>query len=770
MAKPLIIVESPTKAKTISQFLGSKFTVTSSFGHIRDLPKSKMGVDIEGGTFLPTYKIPKEKTEQVKKLKELAKKSGGIIFATDEDREGEAISWHLAEVLGIPTDKAERIVFHEITKTAIEHALAHPRAIDQQLVDAQQARRIVDRLVGYELSPLLWKKVARGLSAGRVQSVAVKLIVEREKEREAFISQAYWTIDAQFSVDTQKTSDILIPATLQAIDTVKIEKFDIDTEEKATNIVQDLEKTSYSVSTIEQKDAKRTPPPPFRTSTMQQQANQKHGFSSKQTMRLAQQLYEGIHVGNNEQVGLITYMRTDSTNLSDKFLEDAQAFITKTYGNTYALEKARRYTNTSKGAQEAHEAIRPTDPNKTPESLAAYLDPQQLKLYTLIWKRTIATQMAEAVLAKTSIDIEATGISKKMYRFHATGQQIRFDGWLLLYPEFAKEQALPVLTEGMPVFATAMQHNKHETQPPARYSDATLIKIMETYGIGRPSTYAPTIATIEAREYVTRDDDKRFAPTLMATIVTELLSEHFPDIVDYHFTAQMEENLDAIALGQKHWQPIIATFYQPFHNTIVEKTDALSKQEIAHARELGIDPATGKPISVRIGRYGPFVQLGTKDDEEKPRFAAIPKEVPMDSVTLDTALVFLSLPRTLGEWEGQAVIANTGRFGPYVQVAKEYFSLKKSEKSPYTITFNEAQEVITQGREEKAKKIIKEFPDTTIKLLRGPYGAYITDGTKNARIPKDCEKPEELTQEQCEDLLKNAKPKRKFPRKKKATA
>ncbi|PIR74029.1 MAG: type I DNA topoisomerase [Candidatus Magasanikbacteria bacterium CG10_big_fil_rev_8_21_14_0_10_47_10] len=758
MSKQLVIVESPTKAKTISKFLGPSFIVESSFGHVRDLPKSKMGVDIEGGTFEPTYRVPKEKTAQVKKLKSLAAKADSIIFATDEDREGEAISWHLAELLGIDPDKAKRMVFHEITKHAIEEALAHPRSLDMKLVDAQQARRVLDRLVGYELSPFLWKKVARGLSAGRVQSVAVRMIVERERERNAFITEEYWTLDGIF-LPKKDNDGQHISASLHSINGKKIDKLALKSKEQIDTILAELKDASYRVTDIDKKQTKRNPPPPFRTSTLQQQANQRFGYSSKQTMRLAQQLYEGIELGS-DQVGLITYMRTDSTNLSEKFSAESKTFINTAFGEKYALDKPRVYAKQSKGAQEAHEAIRPTDPSRTPESIKEYLDGQQYKLYELVWRRAVATQMEQALLDKTTIDIDD---ASKKYQFRANGQGIAFDGWLRLYPELVKEEMLPDVEKDDDLKCVELKPEQHFTKPPARYSDATLIKALEQYGIGRPSTYSPTIATIEARNYVIRDDDKRFQPNDVAMIVTDLLTEHFADIVDYNFTAQMEDNLDAIAAGEKDWKPIISTFYHPFHENIVKKTDEITREEVSQARELGTDPVTGKPVSARIGRYGPFVQLGSKEDEDKPRFASLQEGQLIQTITIEEALVLLSLPKILGQEENENDISvDIGRFGPYVKVGKEYFSLKGTTYNPYTISLQEARDVIALGRDAKAKKIIKEFEEDGIKILNGPYGPYVTDGKKNARIPKERkEDAQTLTLEECQELIKKAKPSRR---------
>src|SRR3989338_4639584 len=595
--KTLVIVESPAKAKTITKFLGRGYTVESSFGHIRDLPKSKIGIDIEGGTFLPTYIIPKEKAAQVKKLKDLAKKSDRIIFATDEDREGEAISWHLAHVCNIPVETAERIVFHEITKHALDTAIANPRHIDQKLVDAQQARRVLDRLVGYELSPFLWKKVTRGLSAGRVQSVAVRLVVEREREIQAFKTQEYWSIIGIFNAHPHE-----FPATLIAIGDKKLHKLSIETEIEAQKIISELVGKTFTIKDVIKKEAARVPPPPFTTSTLQQTANQRLGYSAKNTMRLAQQLYEGVELGAAGHTGLITYMRTDSLNMSEKFTTDAREFVMQKFGSDYALEKPRRYATKSKNAQEAHEAIRPTEAGLSPESIKQYLSNDQLRLYTLIWQRAVATQMTAAKLNRVSVDI-----ASNPYIFRATGQTLLFPGWLAIMPDTGTETILPDLKINAIIPCTELKKEQHFTEPAARYSDATLVKALEEYGIGRPSTYAPTIATIEDRNYVERDEHKRFKPTDIALVVNDLLVEHFGDIVDYQFTAKMEENLDAIAEGTKDWQPIIATFYEPFHKNLVEKTETLVKKDITEEKTDEICPKCQSAMVIKSGRFGKFI-------------------------------------------------------------------------------------------------------------------------------------------------------------------
>lgn len=646
--KTLVIVESPAKAKTIAKFLGRGFSVESSFGHIRDLPKSKMGIDIANGTFLPTYIIPKEKSVQVKKLKDQAKKADRIIFASDEDREGEAIAWHLAEVLGVEPTKADRIVFHEITKSAIEKALEHPRHIDQKLVDAQQARRVLDRLVGYELSPFLWKKVVRGLSAGRVQSVAVRLVVEREREITAFKPEEYWSITGLFSLG--QSSDI--PANLVAVAGKKLSKLSLTTEAEALEIYTGAKAASYQVTDVSQKEASRVPPPPFTTSTLQQVANQRLGYSAKQIMRLAQQLYEGVAIGTEGSVGLITYMRTDSLNLSEKFTTDANAFVHQEFGKEFSLDKPRSYTTKSKGAQEAHEAIRPTEAMRTPESVQAYLDPQQLKLYTLIWQRAVATQMAAAKLNRATI--EMTGGE---YVFRATGQTVVFPGWLKLYPDMGKETLLPEVKINEPATLQDLTKEQHFTEPPARYSDATLVKALEEFGIGRPSTYAPTIATIEDRGYVTRDEHKRFAPTDIALVVNDLLVEHFSEIVDYQFTAKMEENLDEIAVGTKDWQPIIATFYAPFHANLLAKTDSLVKKDIVEEATDETCPKCSKPMVIKIGRFGKF--LACSDYPE----CKTTKPIPGSAEEAEQAA---NVTTEVCEKCGKPMVMKRGRFGSFL--------------------------------------------------------------------------------------------------------
>lgn len=597
----LVIVESPTKAKTIGKFLGKGYKVESSFGHIRDLPKSKLGVDVEAD-FAPTYVIPTAKRKQVTELKKLAKQADEILFATDEDREGEAISWHLAEVLGENPDKIKRITFHEITKKAIEYALAHPRKLDTKMVDAQQARRILDRLVGYELSPFLWKKVQRGLSAGRVQSVAVRLVVEREREIEKFNPEEYWSVDATFTA-----SGASFAAKLTQRDEEKLEKFSIQNEADAKKIVTALQGAKFKIANIDKKTATRQAPPPFTTSTLQQEANRRLGASAKMTMMLAQRLYEGVDLAGEGSVGLITYMRTDSVNLSADFQQEAVAFITEKYGREYTTGP-RSYTTKSKSAQEAHEAIRPTDIRRTPEIVAASgAESKLVKLYDLIWRRATASQMSGAEFDQTGIDITTLAADKKTYTFRANGQTIKFAGFMAVYADQQKETILPIVKTGEAVVAEEIVPNQHFTEPPARYSDATLVKSLEEYGIGRPSTYAPTIATIIDRGYVERDEKRRLKPTAIALSVTDLLLEHFPVITDYEFTAQMEDSLDEIADGKKEMVPILREFYNPFKKNLIEKLETVKNIKPPDEPTDEVCVNCGKPMVIKAGRFGKFL-------------------------------------------------------------------------------------------------------------------------------------------------------------------
>ncbi|MBI5622109.1 type I DNA topoisomerase [Candidatus Falkowbacteria bacterium] len=755
----LVIVESPTKAKTISRFLGTDFKVDSSFGHVRDLPKSKLGVDVEKD-FTPQYVVPKDKLKHLNELKKAAVKAETVYYATDEDREGEAIAWHLADYFGLEADKEKRIAFHEITKEAVEEALAHPRHIDMNLVDAQQARRVVDRLVGYKLSPFLWKKVARGLSAGRVQSVAVRLIVEREREIAAFKTDEYWSLEAEF-----KAAAGSFAAKLYKVGGKVLDKLGIQTQAEADALLQTLSGAAYKVASVEKKEVQKNPLPPFSTSTLQQEANRRLGFSAKQTMMIAQQLYEGLLLGSGGQVGLITYMRTDSLNLSEKFLAEAAGFIKSQFGAEFALSGARRFKTKSKGAQEAHEAVRPTEAARQPESIKAFVTPQQYRLYDLIWRRALASQMAPAVMDASTVDV---GNDKNDFIFRATGQVVKFAGFLKVYFANGKEVLLPDVRPDESLALTKLAPLQHFTQPPARYNDATLVKALEERGIGRPSTYAPTIATIIDRGYVARVE-KRLQPNDIAMLVNDLLVEHFPQIVDYDFTAKMEGDLDSVAEGTQAWRPLVADFYGPFDENLQKKTEELSRQDIAEMKQLGEDPQTHQPIFVRLGRFGPFVQRGGAEDAEKPTFAAIPRGRDMGSITLDDALQYLSLPKILGtDADGQDIEVSIGRFGPYVKVGTTYYNFK--EENPYTLTLDQARKIIVLSQETKKKAEIKVFADAGITVKVGRFGPYITNGTTNARVPKDTE-PETLTLEQCQAALAEArnKPKRFTRRRKKST-
>lgn len=602
----LLIVESPTKAKTIAKFLGKGTVVLSSFGHVRDLPKSKIGIDFEHD-FAPHYIVPMKARAHVKELKAAAEKAETIYFASDEDREGEAIAWHLAEILQVPKERTRRITFHEITEHAINEALEHPREIDMHMVDAQQARRVLDRLVGYNLSPFLWRKIARGLSAGRVQSVVVRLIVEREREIIAFIPKEYWTIDTELAKRGEKSADgkHIFPAKLTKKDGEALDKFAIPTTEEAGTIVKALEGANWSVTNVERKTTHRAPYAPFTTSTLQQEANNRLGFSSKQAMMIAQQLYEGIQLGDGGATGLITYMRTDSTNLSDKFLGEARSFIKETYGASAVSEEIRRYKTRSKNAQEAHEAIRPSDATRTPESIASHLEPNQRKLYELIWQRAIASQMVDAELSTVAIDVDAVTSGAGTYTFHATGSTIKDPGFMKVYPTDTKEVILPELTTGDAIDVQSIEPNQHFTEPPPRYTEASMVKTLEENGIGRPSTYAPTIGTVVDRGYVEKEG-KKLKPTELAFKVNDLLVEHFPQVVDYQFTATMEESLDAVAEGEKQWVPVIRDFYTPFHENLMKKDKEISRDDLVETTN-EVCEKCGKPMTVKFGRFGKFL-------------------------------------------------------------------------------------------------------------------------------------------------------------------
>jgi DNA topoisomerase-1 len=798
VATHLVIVESPTKAKTIKRFLGKDYVVQASMGHVRDLPKSTLGVDTDG-KFEPTYEVPDDKKTTVKHLKDALKEADTLWIATDEDREGEAIGWHLIEVLKPKGKEVKRIVFHEITESALKEAIASPRDIDMRLVDAQQARRVLDRLVGYTLSPFLWKKVYRGLSAGRVQSVAVRIIVDREREIQAFIPEEYWTITA--NLQTEKQEDFT--AELRAKNG---EKFVPTNEAESAQVLADLQGATYAVSEVEEKEVRRTAPPPFTTSTLQQEAGRKLGFSVKQTMMVAQQLYEGIDIGHGQgPTGLITYMRTDSVNLSTKALADAKTTIEKLYGREYILTEARTYKTKSKGAQEAHEAIRPTEIERTPESLKDVLDTQQLKLYTLIWNRTIATQMPAAELKRVGVDITAA-----TYTFRATGQTVTFDGYLRVYSEGTdepeddrregaegdNEKYLPQLAEGQPLVCEKIDPVQHFTKPPPRYTEASLVKKLEEEGIGRPSTYAPTISTVQARGYI-RKEGKQLIPEDIAFRVTDILAEHFSDVVDLAFTARMEESLDEIAEGSTQSEVFLKGFYGPFSKLVSAKTEVLTKADVMKERILGDDPKTGLVVIAKSGRFGPYVQLGPtepkekvekksrakkgekkaekapKSDKPKQRSASLPKGRTTEDITLEEALALLAFPKEIGALNGETVVVALGRFGPYLKIGEKNVSIPK-DVDPTTVTIDNAEEFRKNAEEMKRKqneplKVFGKDPTSggEIQLKDGRYGPYVTDGETNASLPKAYD-PDTLTEAQAVEILvkKRAAPKRKWRGKK----
>ncbi|MFH1712288.1 MAG: type I DNA topoisomerase [Patescibacteria group bacterium] len=747
----LLIVESPTKARTIKKMLGNQFDVISSFGHIRDLPRKEMGVDTQK-KFIPTYVVPTDKKKHVTELKKAAKAADEIYLATDEDREGEAIAWHIANVLGIEPKDAKRITFHEITKSAIEKALSEPRQLADDLIDAQQTRRILDRLVGYELSPFLWKKVQRGLSAGRVQSVAVRLIVERERERQAFNSDEFWTIDGQFEKDKQN-----FEGKLNKIDDKKLKKLDIGNETAAKKIVDDLKDAQYKIAAVEKKHASRKAPAPLTTSTLQQEANNKLSFSAKQTMTVAQKLYE---------TGRITYMRTDSMNLAESYLDAAQAYLQSNFGSDYA-KGANVYKTKSKGAQEAHEAIRPTDVNTSPDTLKDKLEAGQWKLYDLIWRRTLASQMPPAKLERTAVDIEA-----KQYSFRANGSIIVFDGFMKVYKS-AKEKLLPDLTKGDDVKALAIEPIQHFTEPPPRYSDATLVKALEEHGIGRPSTYAPTISTITGRGYIDRDDNKKLYPLDIAFIVNDVLVEHFTDIVDLEFTAKLEKSLDEIAEGKIEWVPMLTAFYGPFHKNLENKTKEITYKDVMKERSLGKDPESGLEIFVRSGRFGPYIQLGDWSDEDrkakinKPKMVSLLKGMSSETIELEEALKLLQLPRELGETDsGDKITALIGPYGPYLKAGKTNASLPE-DLSPLDVTLEQAKEIVAQAAELKKQQqtpIAELGEDPTSKepilIKTGRYGPYVTDGKTNASISKKID-PATVTLELAIEMLEKKRAKKK---------
>lgn len=757
MSKNLVIVESPAKCKTIGKYLGKDFDVLASYGHVRDLVPKEGAVDTEN-QFAMKYQIIERNEKHVKAIVRALKKADALYLATDPDREGEAISWHLIELLkemnALEGKDVRRVIFHEITKKAVQDAIAAPRSMSNDLVGAQQARRALDYLVGFNLSPLLWKKVQRGLSAGRVQSPALRMIVERELEIEAFKAREYWSIEADVSKDKQPFVSRLVLYKGE-----KVEQFSFENETAARDVESTLLKATngkLSVVSVTKKQRRRNPTAPFTTSTLQQEASRKLGFNTQRTMRVAQKLYEGIELPGEDNVGLITYMRTDSVTLASVALEEIRDVIAERYGAKNVPDEARTFKTKAKNAQEAHEAIRPTSVARAPEQLKAVLDEDQFKLYSLIWKRTMACQMVPAVFDTVAIDM-AAGDPDEGHRMRANGSILVEPGFMAVYQEGKDDskdddgdRLLPDIGEGDTIKLDELRTEQHFTDPPPRFTEASLVKTLEEYGIGRPSTYASIIATLKNREYV-EIEAKRFTPTDIGRIVIGFLTEHFTQYVDYDFTAKLEDDLDAISLGEQDWVPLLEKFWKPFHALCQEKEASVTREQVAQARELGTDPKSGKPVTVRMGRFGPFVQIGTKDDEEKPKFAGLRPGQKMTDIDLATAMELFKLPRKLGETaDGLPVSASIGRFGPYVRYGDKYVSIKGED--PYDIELPRALELIEEKKIADANRLILDFEEQGIQVLNGRYGPYITDKAKNARVPKDRE-PKSLTLEECIELL-----------------
>jgi len=762
----LVIVESPAKARTIKKYLGKDFEVLASYGHVRDLVPKEGAVDPDR-KFAMQYRVLEKNEKHVDAIARALKKADALYLATDPDREGEAISWHLRELLddrGALDGKAvHRVAFYEVTKNAIRQAIGEPRPLSMDLVNAQQARRALDYLVGFNLSPLLWKKVRRGLSAGRVQSPALRMICEREEEIQRFIAQEYWTIDAEGEHSGQQ-----FPLKLVEYAGAKVEQFSFTSADTAHAVERALNEAAgvpaalsdaqrgpargrLTVARIDRKQRRRNPAPPFTTSTLQQEAARKLGFSAQRTMRLAQQLYEGVDYGEGS-VGLITYMRTDSVSLAADAVTEIRSVATQLYGKESVADEVRVYKVKSRNAQEAHEAVRPTSAAITPQLIEGRIDPDQWKLYSLIWKRAVACQMAHALFDTVAIDMNAGP-----HVLRANGSTLVKPGYMAVYQEGQDDAAeddsdhvLPPMKEGDAVALVGIHPAQHFTEPPPRYSEASLVKALEEHGIGRPSTYASIISTLKDREYVDMDS-RRFIPTDIGKIVNGFLSKHFHRYVEYGFTAAMEDELDAVSRGEEDWTEPLKKFWRPFIDLVEHTEKNVSRDEVAQARELGKDPATGKPVSVRMGRFGPFVQIGTKDDVEKPRFAGLRPGQKMDKIGFEEAMELFKLPRNLGETaEGEAVQANIGRFGPYVKYGAKYASLKDDD--PYKISLERALEVIAAKKLADANRIIQDFGVDDIQVLNGRYGPYITDKKKNAKIPKDRD-PKSLTLEECRALL-----------------
>ena len=757
MSSNLVIVESPAKAKTIKKYLGKDFEVLASYGHVRDLVPKEGAVDPEHH-FAMKYQVVERNQKHVDAISRALKKAKSLFLATDPDREGEAISWHLYELLkanGELEGKAvQRVVFYEITKASVREAMAQPRELSVDLVNAQQARRALDFLVGFNLSPLLWKKVRPGLSAGRVQSPALRMICEREDEIAAFVAREYWTIDAELEHSEQK-----FPGKLVEYGGAKVEQFSFTTEAQARGVertLQDAAKGTLTVLGVDRKQRRRNPAPPFTTSTLQQEAARKLGFSAQKTMRVAQQLYEGVDIGEGA-VGLITYMRTDSLNLAQEAIGQIRDVIVQLYGKEGLADEPRLYKTKSKNAQEAHEAIRPTAANILPNDIEKHLEADQFRLYSLIWKRTVACQMAPAIFDTVAVELLAGTDGPTRTVLRANGSTLVKPGYISVYQEGLddvvqddSDHVLPSMQEGDRVKLMGVVPTQHFTEPPPRFSEASLVKALEEYGIGRPSTYASIISTLRDREYVDIES-RRFTATDIGKIVSRFLTQYFTTYVDYDFTAKMEDSLDAVANGEQEWVPLLEKFWKPFIDLVNHTETSVSREEVAQARDLGIDLASGKPMSVRMGRFGPFVQIGTKDDEDKPRFAGLRPGQKMDTITHTQAIELFKLPRKLGMTAaGEEISTNVGRFGPYVKYGSKYVSLKTDD--PYEISPERAVEVIREKEMADANRLILDFPDAGIQVLNGRFGPYITDKQRNAKIPKNKE-PKSLTLEECQSML-----------------
>jgi DNA topoisomerase-1 len=765
LSSNLVIVESPAKAKTIKKYLGKDFEVLASYGHVRDLVPKEGAVDPDHN-FAMKYQVVERNQKHVDAISRALKKAKSLYLATDPDREGEAISWHLYELLKAQGElkgkEVHRVAFYEITKNSVNEAMAHPRELAGDLVNAQQARRALDFLVGFNLSPLLWKKVRPGLSAGRVQSPALRMICEREDEIAAFIAREYWSIDAEIEHSEQK-----FPGKLVEYKGEKVEQFSFTTAEAAQDVERTLReaaKGELTVLSVDRKQRKRNPAPPFTTSTLQQEAARKLSFSAQKTMRVAQQLYEGIDIGEG-QVGLITYMRTDSLNLGQEAIAQIRDTIVQLYGQVGLAEEPRIFKTKSKNAQEAHEAIRPTAVSVLPADIESKLDSDQFRLYSLIWKRTVACQMAPAIFDTVTVEMLAGAPGANRTVLRANGSTLVKPGYISVYQEGLddavqddSDHVLPPMQEGDRVKLLGVVPTQHFTEPPPRFSEASLVKALEEYGIGRPSTYASIISTLRDRQYVDIES-RRFTATDIGKIVSRFLTQYFTTYVDYDFTAKMEDDLDAVASGEKEWVPLLEKFWKPFIDLVNHTETSVSREEVAQARDLGKDPVSGKPMSVRMGRFGPFVQIGTKDDEDKPRFAGLRPGQKMDLITHEQAMELFKLPRKLGTTaSGEEITTNVGRFGPYVKYGAKYVSLKIDD--PYEITPERALEVIREKEIADANRLILDFPDAGIQVLNGRYGPYITDKARNAKIPKDKE-PKSLTLEECQAFLAAA-PERTF--------